>query len=527
MAYRQRQNSPERVAPRRQYPTAPPRPKARPKPKAPAPKLYRKVKPPTGGLFSTKLVVAIFFVFVFVYIGHSIWAFWAPSVDTMIVRMSTIEAPRAVTGAIIRDERVYHAEKDGTIEFLVQENERVRVRTHIASIADPAVIHAAGRELAAVEAQALNIQALRHITETDSIVQRLNSDINNTVNARIHNFAALNMSEIYSMRDDLNRIITTRNQININDGVGARASLAREQEHHMTILGTHSRNMYSVGSGIMSRAIDGWETTLTVASIAYLTPEQLHDIVEYDTPFPSQTVSEGDAIFKIVGNVWYIAAYMPNDMIYGFTVNTNRTVYLHNANTGNYEPHSLRIQSIEHGTRNSLVVFRNTRHVIDFMNQRSISIRTTSGIRQGLKIPDTAIAASRYFRIPIGFIHGDTDTHVLISTETGNVTVPVTMARVTEYYAYIPATYALTVDSLFVPSTPYGSHMLLSHEHIREVHGVYQVSLGAAVFREINLGEGGVNTGYVLLDPALNPWISEFAEIVTDESTVVAGQLVR
>ena len=526
MAYKQRQEPPPRVAPRRSYSSAE-RVRPRPKPKPPAPKRYRRAQPPAGGLFSTKLVVAIFFVFVFVYIGHSIWAFWTPSVDTMIVRMSTVVDPQSVTGVIIRDERLFYAEKDGTVEFWVQDNERVRVNTLVASVANQSMTEVANRELANIEAQALSLQAIRNVAETESVVQRLNSNMNNAVNARIHSFTLLNLSDIYTLRDDLNRVINTRNQININEGVGARASLAREQELSLSILGIYSRNMYAGVSGIMSRAIDGWETNLTIASIGDMTPEIMREVVESDAMLPSQVVQEGDALFKIVGNVWYIAAYMPNNMIYGFTANTNRMVYLLNASTGAYEPHSLRIQSIEHGTRYSMVIFRNTRYVINFMNQRSISIRTASGIQQGLKIPDTAIITNRYFQIPIGFIHGETVNYVLISTETGNISVPVTIDSFTEYYALVPATYDLTVDSLFVPRDPYGSHMLLSHEHLREVHGVFQNILGVAEFREINLGEGGFSGGFVLLDPALNPRINEFASIVTDASTVTAGQLIK
>ena len=528
MAYRQRQDSyirPDsrvKSAPRRQNTTRDV------KPKTPAPKRYRKTQPPSGGLFSAKLVIAIFFLFVFVYIGHSIWDFWTPGVDTMIVRMSTVDNPRSETGVIIRDERVHHAERDGTVEFWIPDNERVRVSTLVASVANPYMAQAAGRELAEVEATAMSLRNIRQpFTETESVIQRRNNIIESAVTARIHNFAALNLSEIYSLRDDLNRQINTRNQISIDEGITARDSLARDLERHTAILGAYSRNMYAEASGIMSRVIDGWETELTVASIRDLTPEILQQVTEYEAMVASRTVTEGDALFKIVGNVWYIVAYMPNDMIYDFVENTNRTVYLLNENTGSYEPHSLRIQSIQHGTRYSMVVFRNTRHVIEFMNQRSVSIRTSSGIQRGLKIPDTAITTRTHFRIPVGFIHGEISRYILISTETGNIMVHITVDEATAYYAYIPATYSLAIDSLLVPNDPYGSHMLLTHEHVRERHMVYLVRLGAAEPREIHLGEGGISAGYILLDPALNPGISEFAHIVTDATTVVAGQLIR
>jgi len=441
--------------------------------------------------------------------------------------MSTIEAPRSETGIIIRDERLYHAERDGNLEFWVPDNEWVRVNTHIASIQDPYVVQAASSELSNVEAAAISLQAIRPFTEAENFVQRLNNNMGRIVNSRMHSFTVLNMSDIYTLRDDLNREINTRNQISINDSVTARGSLAREQERHTAILGAHTRNMYAGESGIMSRLIDGWETELTVDSIGIITGDDVRRVADYDIIAPNQVVQEGDPIFKIVGNVWHIAAYMPNDMINDFTEGTNRTVYLLNATTGGYEPHSLRIRRIEYGTRYSLVVFRNTRHAADFINQRSVSIRTTSGIERGLKIPDTAIVTSRHYRIPHGFIHGEHMHHVLLSTEAGNITVPITIDEVTEDYVFVPITYDLAVDSILVPNDPDNFHMLLSQDHVRVRHGVYRVILGSAEFREVNLGENGATAGYILLDPALNPWVAEFSEIVTDASTVVAGQLVR
>jgi len=116
---------------------------------------------------------------------------------------------------------------------------------------------------------------------------------------------------------------------------------------------------------------------------------------------------------------------------------------------------------------------------------------------------------------------------VQISAEGGNITMPITIEDSTDYYTYISPVPGLGLGTLLVPTDPQEPHILLSEEHIRELQGIYLVRLGVAEFRVINLGENGVSTGYILLDPALNPGINEFANIVTDATTVVDGQLVR
>jgi len=494
---------------------------------APKPQI-KPPQPPSGGLFSAKLVIAIFFVFVFVYIGHSIWTFWTPSVDTMVLRMSTVDSPQSVMGIIVRDEQVYNAERGGQIEFMVPDNDWVRVGALVANVSDPYMAEAATVRLNDVEDQAMDIQSRRQpLSIVDTEVQRLNNSLGNITSARVHNFSTLNLSEIYSLHDQLTQVINNRNQINIGDGVASMGLLAREQDRHMTVLGYNSRNMYAATSGIMSRMIDGMEATLTRASISSLTREDVQVMIDYDTFITTQEVQEGDGAFKIVGNVWYIAAEMPNSMITGFSEGTNRTVYLHNANTGMYEPHSLRIQSIDYGTRYSLVIFRSTRHVIDFLNQRNVSIRTTTGVQNGLKIPCTAISSRQYLRIPVGYIHGELDPFVSIFTEAGNSAVFVTVAETTDYNVYVAPVAGLGLGSLLAPNNPYDPHILLTEEHLHELHGIYLVRLGAAEFRVINLGDDGVDVGYILLDPALNPGINEFANVVIDASTVVDGQLIR
>jgi len=485
-------------------------------------------QPPTGGLFSAKIVAAIFFIFVFIYIGHAIYAFWTPTVDTMILRMSTLDVHQSVNGVIIRDEHVHVSDNDGNVEFHVPDNEWVASGTFIASVGDIYMADAAALRLSNVENQAIDIQNRRQpISIVDTEVQRLNNSLVNTANARVHNFASLNMSEIYSLHDQLSQGINARNQINIVDGVTAVDSLAREQDRHMSVLTYSSRNMYASTSGFMSRHLDGMESFLNRANINNLTREEVQTILNYDYYVPRNDMQTGDPVFRIVGNVWYIMSEMPNSMITGFEPGTNRNIYLYNEVSGDYEVHNLRIQSIDYGTRYSLVVFRSTRHVMEFINQRSVSIRTTSGVQRGLKLPCTAIITRQYIRIPLTHIHNMPNAHVIVSAESGDIVVPVDIENVTEHYAYVTQVSGLGIGSLLVPYDQDAAHILLLQENIRELHGIFINNLGVADFRLINLGDDGIAVGYVLLDPALNPNLREFTNIVSDASLVTEGQLIN
>jgi len=439
--------------------------------------------------------------------------------------MSTLDMSQSVTGIIIRDEQVFTAERDGRIEFFVPDNERVGVGVHIASIEEPYMAGAASVRLLAVEEQAMSVPGRRH--QSDTNVQNINSNLNNMASTRVHSFASLNLQDIYALRDSLNQLINTRNQINIDDGISAIDALQREQVRHTTALAYNSTNMYADTSGIMSRVIDGMEAELTPASIRDLTRDDVLAVIDNDAVVLNQDINAGDTAFKIVGNVWYVAAYMPTSMVYDFVEGTNRVIYLLNDTTGDYEPHAVRIFHVEYGTRYSLVVFRNTRHVIEFIEQRNISIRTTSGVRRGLKLPETAISTRRHYRIPLGYIHGEYEQHILLSAESGNIILPITIESYNDYHAYVPPALGLGIGSLLVPYDPTAPYILLSSENIHELSGVYMVRFGEAVFRVIDLSDSSIEMGYILLDPAHNPNISEFANIVTNADAVVEGQLLR
>lgn len=484
----------------------------------------RKVKNSSGGIFSASIVVAIFFLFVFVYIGNAIRVFWTPGIETMIVRTNTVSDPQSLTGIIIRNEQVVYAERNGQLEFWVHEHERVAVGTLVASVLNPGMAGAAIERLNAIEDQAIEAQSRRHVT--DSTVQSINNNLGNMVYARAHNFATMSLSEIYSLRDNVNQLIGTRNQISISDGVAARDSLQREQVRHATALQYNLQNMYAPYSGIMSRLIDGLEGDLTRDFIDSLTRDSLRELVEYTATTPAQSVDEGDAAFKIVGNNWYIAVEIPTEDVI-FEKGATRLVYLFNPTIGAYESHSLVVQRIDYGTRYSLVVFRSTRHVTDFMCQRNISIRISSGIESGLLVPDSAIAVRRHFRIPEVYVYGVLESYVVLSVDGENIPLAVTVESTANGYSYIQQTSGLSIGSLLVPRTSGMSHLLLSSDHAHELTGVYMERFGVATFRAINIGTNVRDGGYLLLDPSLGQGINEFAHIVTDASTVTEGQLLR
>ena len=189
------------------------------------------------------------------------------------------------------------------------------------------------------------------------------------------------------------------------------------------------------------------------------------------------------------------------------------------------------IESIDRRHTEAIVVFRSTRNVIDFLNQRNVNIRITDNIQEGYMVPASAIATRRFIRIPHTHIHGTEDFFIMHRRDDGIQPIPVIIHDSDENYAYILVeNLTLSMGDSISPvnSTDIFPYHILSESDIRMVYGVYRANLNTADFREVNIdGELLEAGGQILLDPARNPGIRQFDTIVTDAAMVRQGQIVR
>jgi len=479
---------------------------------------------------SVALVAALFFVFVFLYMVRSVHGALTPSIATEVVRMGDMNEQRSAVGMIIRHEDVVYATRPGRVEWLVEENERVRHDTLVARVVEEDAITRINNELRSAEDELMLLNARRHFAESDSSVQRLNNNLQSAINNNIHNFSALNLSELNTFHERLLQQIENRNRVILDDGVGAVGETGRHVENLWMQLAMNSTNVYASSSGIMSPFIDWYETTVTPSNMMDLSRAAIAFPVDHTALIPARYVETGDPIFKIVRNMWYIVAHMPNDMVQGFTEGSDRTIYIQNAITGNYEPMTMRIVHFEPFHTDSLVIFRSNRNVIDFLNQRNISIRTTDYVSRGLKVSTSAIATRRYIRIPTTHIHGVGNNSVHVQTDIGLRHVAINVSEWAEDYAYIilDEDVGLIMGDRLISANLLEDIYFLTDAAVRSVHGVYGAAWGYASFIPVNLdGELSDVEGYTLLDPVRNPSLREFFTIVTDASSVTHGQIIR
>jgi hypothetical protein len=349
------------------------------------------------------------------------------------------------------------------------------------------------------------------------------------VDRRLTGMTNPRMQDIYALKDSVTQSIGIRNQIIINENQHTRAELSIQQQHLHNQLSVNRFTMYAQGSGIVSPFIDGWERIFTFANVTQLTREQTRTRVDYNTVLPQREATEDEPVFKIVNsNDWFVAAFLPNEEVAGIRVGETRTIYIEGP--AGFTPVSMRVHHVDAGFVETFVVYRSTRHMLDFLNMRSVRIQTTESMQQGYKINNSAISTRSYFRIPELCVY-ETEEYQYVLKLQGleDVKVPVRIFDNTQGFAYISTeTEGLLVDdALRERENPMATHTVLNHQYIR---GVYKVVNGIAVFQRITLPDDAAGTGttggFTIINPSDNPGLRVFDHIVSDASLVAEGQIV-
>jgi len=477
------------------------------------------------------VVVALLFVFVLVNAVRMVSNTLTPSVSTEVVRMGNMDTQQAIEGIIVRYERVYYAPRAGRVEFLVNEGERVRQGISVARIVDTDAVERLTPYIEDAVDEIRRFNERRHFSEIYPVVERMNTNMHHAVVGSAHSFTAGRLTELNVLFDRLNQLTDNRNQLILDESRDAAGDVGRVHTTLMEQLDQSVANIYATDSGIMFPVIDGHEGDITPQTMRGINRGDVDLIIDSSLLMPVREVEEGEAVFKLVGNTWYIAAHMPHELAEMFTINADRTIYVQNVVTGVYEPLLVRVMHVDRFLIETLVIFRAPRRVTDFLYQRSINIRITEDMATGLKISNTAIATRTFFDIPRTHIHGNASDGFFVhhrSGEFGLIPIPLVVIEETDtHVSVMEESFPLRLGDIIAPVALYTDQLVIDERIMRRVHGVYRANLGYAHFTILNIdGPLSEIDGFTLIDPARNPGLNLFDTIVTNASEVMHGKIL-
>jgi len=476
---------------------------------------------------STTIVAGLFFVVVLFYLAQNLVTFFTtPDIPVAMVRMDSVDTPLLVEGIIVRDETVYTAVRDGVVNFYVNEYARVQPGSLVGSIQNVQAVAGIRRSITYVEEQIFQLHDIRgNLSAADPAVQRINGQIRNMVDQRLGRHISLNVAEAYALRDSIVQNVNTRNQIIVaeNLGSGIRPEIGINHGVLMDELDANREPVHIGGGGIVATILDGFESELTFENMYSLSREQTRRNVDFDQIIPRREVSYGEDVFKVVGsNRWYIASYIPNEFIEGWSVGDRRRIYL----DGRIDSLSVRVHHLDAGFQDSFVILRVTEYMIDFLGHRSIYFRTTGTVQHGLRIPTSGIVEHGQLSLPNDVIHEGDYYYVVRIVGDEDIIIPVTVMGWDDSFTFVPnyTDFLSSGNVLRERDNPEATRVVGEY---RMVQGVYRVNAGIAEFVPIvvppDAPAGGVHT---ILEPSLNPGLRPYDHVVTDPTHVREGDIV-
>ena len=486
---------------------------------------------------SVSVVSGMFFLCVFIYMTRAAMGFFSTTIPTALVDIGSREEPQAIQGIIIRNETVHSATRSGQVMFEVNEDDRVTRGILVASVGEIDAAREIIANLNRNEEEIRNLAGRRGEISpvTTEAIGRINDYITSLVVSRAHSFTTIDIADIYSVRDRLMDAIDNRNSQLFNDNVHVSGDLHRINQQIRELLGSELHDMHATDTGIVSFITDGYEAIFTPNNMLSINEFDMNINIDTASLIPNREVEEGEPVFRVVGNIWYIAAFLPSEMTEDFRVGDNIMLFISNDDLGHYVPMLFRIDSIDREQPQPLVIFLSTRNIHEFVNQRVVYIQMTDTVQRGLRIPNSAIVTKRFFTIPLGYIHGETSHYVVVHTiEDGNINVPVELFDIpSNTVAYIieeTAGIELGIRLMPTDSEVLGS-LLLQMNHIYTMYGVFRVNDGFADFRVINVPETSdpeLNPNdFTVLDPTTNSTLRRFDRIVLDPTSVHQDMRIR
>jgi hypothetical protein len=474
------------------------------------------------------LIIFIFILATILYTVTSIFAYMSrPDIETIVLQQGNINTFDTVQGLIIRDETVYKSTSTGTINFNYVEHQRVRGGLPVAQISNREVSNEIELELAQLNEELWSLQRQRG----DDLILYIEEarQENQNVKNRIDRFDFMDaqnyFSSVNTLKQEVDHIIEMRNRNILTYSGGSEGVLISQINNTESIRAENTNTIIAKSSGILSFTVDGLEETLNFDSMNTLTEEQLRMTSQNQRTYNNAQVIPEENIFKIVeSNKWFIKGAVPNRYIEGWEENTFRTIYIERG--FNYHPLRVLITSIDRGYEYSLVIFRATEYMIDFIDYRNINFKTSNSVQEGFKIPSTSIVNKTYIKIPLEFIYfSETANQVKLNNYVYD-TINIEIQFMDNEYAYIRQDFqTLRLGDELVSFT--NQQHTYNLRKITTRRGVYVVTNGVAEFEKIFIDENTLTHGdYYIIDFDLNRRIRVHDIIIKDTSDIEEGMRI-
>lgn len=443
----------------------------------------------------------IIFAIIFIYLSFSVYTYMRrEKVQFYEVVEGGIVNDSQFTGIIFRDEITKNAPVSGYVSYYVREGKRAAVGTKIYSIDE------SGQMTAFLEEHA-DDQAALSKENLDELKKQLSS--------MVAGYSDETFNSVYNAKIGLNASLLEF----------ANADTLNGLEDEMEAMGIHFQQITSDQAGVISYAIDSYES---------LKPEQVtaenFDKSGYEKSMGNSAglVEKGSPVYKIIPtDGWTVVFQLTQEQAADFNGRERLKVDFGNGaltTSGKYSQFS--------GADGNLYGRLDfDKYMVQFVSERFVNFEVLSDREMGLKIPVSAVTTKNFYTIPVEYLtKGGNDSSrgfmKEVYSETGEasvVFVPTTIYNMTDEYCYID-----TGENSEFKSGDYivkeNSSQRFQVGPVDSLEGVYNINKGYAVFKQIQVLSS--NGEYYTIAKNTDYGLAVYDHIVLDAATVTEGQVL-
>jgi hypothetical protein len=425
---------------------------------------------------------------------------------------------------IVRDEEVYTTPASGVISYEVTDNDRVKKGTAVCTVKDEESVLSMEENLDEINEKIFDMQQEREdISIYSEDISKANEQIKLLVDNAAFDFAGGDISSIYELRNNVQKKLDNRNQMLLTENKGALTELVSQREAAESEIAKNTTTITANEGGVVSYYTDGLEATYKTDSMEDLTKEQTEEEDKTESGFRN-SVNENDPVFKLVtSNMWYIAAYMPNEEVADWEEGDHKDLYAKDSSGEEYVLDAVVDSLVDKGVE-KLVILKVTKDMESFINSRSISFETSMP-KTGYKVANSAIVEETSLQIPADYVEGD---NIVYKVENG--TAQKTEINISGRDDEAGVVYiTLNLNQLIVGDVlqkPDDSTQKYTISDTMTIKGIFVMNSGIAEFKKINTQNALSNSTHTVLDVALNKNIQIYDRVITDTSNIQKQQKV-
>ncbi len=447
--------------------------------------------------FQVNSALIIFGIILIYVVVSAFLALRKQPITTYKVNASNINNNIICDGIALRQEKEISSDKSGYVCYFVRDGEKVAKNSAVCTVDETGNL----------------IQTVERKDATDTKFSSSDYlEIRSAIDVYKTGYSDTNFFEVYTFRDTIeSKVMEMANQMIMKE-YSAQGALAK----------TTVRNMVAPESGIVTYYTDGYEA---------LTPETLQesdfDRTKYNRVAlkSGEIVESGKTLFKITANEsWNICCFINFDQA-NRILDENRLYFtLNNSDTEMAADYDM--VRLENGC---ILVLPMEKYMIDYVNERFLSVEIILDRYEGLKVPNTAILDKQIYKVPIEYFaaggneSGENKLYVQRTDEEGNSTVEQISPDIyeTEEQFYYVDPNLFSDSDVLIKQDSQETLAVSTLEHTT-LKGVYIANKGVADFSPISI----VRVGDEFTIVGTKDRLREFDNIVMDAAQVLENQVL-